>query len=464
MALPDVTITVQDGQLGLVPPSVAGASAKVGVCTLGTVGTIYPVNDNGAAQTALGFGPLVDATSHAISVQNAGGPVYALPITASVAGTTGAVTPSASGLAAAGAATDTYAVVVTIKTGGALGTATFTYSLDGGDSTSGETLVPGGGTYLMPNTGVTLTFSGTLVAAQVYTFATVAPGFGNSDITTALTTLNNSAVEFGFVHIVGMGANAAAAAATCAVIQTAMVAAFTGYRFIRAVMECPTSESDATLATAFAAVSADRVCVCAGDAELVSPLNGRIQRRNIAWVFTARLGAIKPSESPAYVGRGSLPNVVSIYRNEANTPLLNAARFVTARTHRGLAGYYITLGMTMAVAGSDFQRIERCRVMDVACRVVRAAELPFLNGSVRIDPATGFIDERDAQAFEGMVNSQLRAAVVDTGDASSSSVVMNRSQNILSTNIAPVNVRIVPLGTLETIQTNIGFSNPALAV
>jgi hypothetical protein len=465
MALPDVTITILDGQLGLVPASVANASAKIGVSSLGTVNTVYPINDNGTAASTLGVGPLVDATAHTLSV--AGGPVYAMPVNASVAGTTGAVSPAASGLAAAGAANDNYAVVVTIVTGGALGAAIFTYSLDGGDNVSGQILVPSGGTYLIPNTGVTLTFSGTLVTGQVYTFATTSPGYSNTDLTNALTALNNGATEYGFVHIVGMTASAAAAATTCAVIQTAMEAARVAYRYVFAIQECPTNgsgastEADSVVAAAFAAVVADRVSVVAGDAEITSPLTGRAQRRNGAWVYSARLALIPASESPARVGRGTLTGVTALYGGSDRT-LLDAARFTTLRSFPGYAGYYIARGNMMAAPGSDFSRVERRRVMDVSCRIVRQAELPFLNGPVRITKE-GKIDERDAQAFEGMVNAKLKAGVVDTGDASSSTVVMNRSANILSTTTAPVEVRIVPLGTMENISTRIGFSNPALA-
>jgi len=554
MSLPDATITIQDGQLGQVPASVANASVKIGVCSDGLVGTIYSANDNGTAAAALGQGPLLDAAAQTLSV--AGGPVYMLPINPSAAGSASAVArpiavgagtvavsfaprqtiqikitlggangtatfaialgggtyganvattggtfnyavpatlttitlasgqtwvlndvytiatdgtitlsgsgPAASNVTQASSPLDSYGLVsLAITTGGALGTAVFTYSLDGGDNVSGQILVPSGGKYAIPQTGVVLTFASTFTLGDTYTFTTTAAGFNNTDITNALTTLLASSTDFGFVHIVGAGANAAAAAATAAVIDTSMTAAQVAYRFILGVMECPTSESDSTIATAFANVVAVRVGVCAGDCELVSPLNGRILRRNIAWSYTARLALIQAGEDPGFVGRGALPNIVSLYRNEFATPALDAARFVTARSFPGRAGYFITNGNMMAGAGSDFNLVQRRRVMDVACRVVRNASLPFLNASVRVDKKTGFIDERDAQAFEATVNSQLRAAVVATGMASDSSVVMNRTTNILATNSEPVTVRVLPLAYLKFLNINIGFTNPA---
>lgn len=573
MSLPDVSIVVQDGLLGQVPPSVANASVKVGVCSDGIVGTIYSANDNGTAQAALGQGPLLDAGAHTLSV--AGGPVYFLPINPSAAGglspsgvarpiavgtgtvavsfaprqaiqikittggangtatfaialgggtyganvvttggtfnytvpatlstitlasgqtwvlndvytvaTDGTITLSGSGPAAsnvtqASSPLDSYGLVqLAITTAGALGAAQFTYSLDGGDSVSGQILVPTSGKYAIPQTGIVLTFASTFTLGDTYTFATIAAGYSNTDITNALTTLNNSSTDFGFVHIVGQASGtdpvavSNAAAATAAIIDSAMTTALAAFRFIFAVMECPTvltngtAIADSTIVSSnFATVAATRVSVCAGDAEMVSPLNGRILRRNIAWAYTARLAAISPGEDPAFVGRGRLPNVVSLYRDEQKTPALDAARFVTARSFPGTPGYFITNGNMMTSPGSDFNFVQRRRVMDIACRIVRAASVPYLNASVRVVKATGFIDERDAQKYEADVNNKLMAAVVATGMASdptpNSMVVMNRTTNILATNTEAVTVRILPLAYTKFLNINIGFTNPA---
>jgi hypothetical protein len=217
------------------------------------------------------------------------------------------------------------------------------------------------------------------------------------------------------------------------------------------------------VATAFASFSSLRTMVVAGDVGAVSPINGRILRRNAAWIVSAHLAGIQPGEDAGFVGsRNPIRNVASLYRDEQKTQFLDAQRFATMRTIPGRAGYYITNGNMMAPSGSDFNLVQRRRVMDAACRITRQAELPYLNGSVRINPTNGYIDERDAQAFEAKVNSQLKAGVVATGDASASSVVVNRSANILSTSTLPVTVRIVPLGYMKFIATNIGFTNPAI--
>jgi hypothetical protein len=163
------------------------------------------------------------------------------------------------------------------------------------------------------------------------------------------------------------------------------------------------------------------------------------------------------------VGRGALPGVSSLYRDEFKTQALDEARFCTLRTHIGIQGFYITNGRIMTASGSDFTFIQFRRVMDVACRTTRQALLPYLNASLRVDPITGKINEKDAQQIEAKVNAALTAVLVATGQASGSSIVIDRDANIISTQTLLVTVRVVPLGYAKFINVTIGFENPALA-
>jgi hypothetical protein len=560
MALPDVTITIQDGALGQVPPSVAGAQFKVGVCSAGLVNTMYTISDIGSAQAALGQGPLVDAISHTLSV--AGGPVYAMPVNPSSAGSAGSVThtgpgtgtltvslapaqsisikvstggalgtaqfqfslgggaysapvlsgatpwsyavpgtlttititsagtfvlndvytistlgvitlvgtgPAATVVTQVSSPLDAYSVIVTMLAGGALGTATFNVSVDGGNSlVGGQIATPGGGSYAVPNTGVVLVFSGTFTLADTYAFTTTTAGFSSTDVTNAYTVALASSILWGFSHLVGAASTSAGAATIAATVDTLMTTAQTAYRFTWTIVECPTSEADATVIAAFAAFASARTMVCAGDVGALSPMNGRVLRRNNAWIVSAHISAIAAGEDAGFVGSTSpIKNVVSLYPNGTvttwNPVALDAARFTTMRTLPGKQGYFITNGNMMAVSGSDFNLVQRRRVMDIACTTVRAALLNYLNASVRVNKTTGYIDERDAQQIEAKVNDALNSAIVATGFATAASVVLNRTTNLLSTNNEPVSVRVTPLAYLKTISVSIGFSNPALA-
>jgi hypothetical protein len=151
-------------------------------------------------------------------------------------------------------------------------------------------------------------------------------------------------------------------------------------------------------------------------------------------------------------------------RDEAATPGLDAARFTTLRSIMGRSGVFCTAGRSLANAGSDYQLLQYGQVMDVACFYARDTLLGYLNASIRVDKKTGYILERDAQAIEAQCLGVLNEKIVNIGDASSASVVVNRTTNILSTQTLIVSVRVVPLGYARAITVDIGFQNPATLV
>ena len=557
MSISEVKFTIDDFALGVIPSSPANAQVKIGVSSGGTINTLYSLGTPKAVQDTLGQGEMVEAALASLSV--AGGPILAMPVNPSVAGTASAVgligvgtgtftalfapvslltievttagtqaagtirirsklgagsftapyaiaiagtilipgtltrvtftdgtgfdagdifTVSTIGVitqtanpgagtgnltAQASSPLDAYSVKLNIRTSGAAGVGTFTYSLDGNNSVSGEVTIPGGGVYAIPNTGIYLTFTGTFTSGDVYSFTTVAASFSNTDVNNALTALRLSPLEFGFIHIVGAPSTSANSASLATVVDAQMVAMEGEFRFAHAIVECPSSESDSTIAAAFASFSSLRVSVCVGDIAHVSQVSGNIIRRNSAWAYSARVAKVRVGEAPSEYARGSLPQIVSLYRDERATPALDAARFTTLRTYQGSPGFYVTQGNMMAPSGSDFGRAQRTRVMDEACRVARLALLPFLNDDVRVDTGTGGIDERDAVRIEGIVKAQLLAAIVATNDATDALIAIDRSTNLLTTSILPVDVRIVPKAYNEQISVTIGFLNPALA-
>jgi hypothetical protein len=362
---------------------------------------------------------------------------------------------------------DAYDIWVEITASGALGAGAFRYTLDGGSNYSGSILLPSAGVYVIPGTGIVLTFAGTFTVADVYKGTSTHASSSGSDITAAFTGLLANASEWGLAHVGGTPASAAAAATLAATVGAQMDLAQASYRFVRAIMQCPSSEGDSAVAAAFASFAHPRVGVCVGDVYLVSPVTGLVDKRNLAWAYTARLSATKLSSHPGQIDAsnngGALRNVRSIVRDEFATPGLDDARFVTARTVIGLPGYYITRGKMMALAGSDFSNIMNCRVMDRACTVERAAALFFMNLDVRIDPDTGHIDERDAMKMEAVCQSKLEADLLgDNGEASAVRVAVSRTDNLLSTSTLNVEVSVIPKGYTETIKMSIGFKNPAL--
>jgi hypothetical protein len=101
-------------------------------------------------------------------------------------------------------------------------------------------------------------------------------------------------------------------------------------------------------------------------------------------------------------------------------------------------------------------------VMDRAMQVAKSAFFIYVNRDLRMDPATGRIDERDAQGIEANVESALEAALISEDEASSVAVVVSRDDNLLSSAVLHAEVEVVPKGYSETIAVGIGLKNPAL--
>lgn len=462
--LPDVWFDIQDGSLGILPPPTDGVSAKIGVAVAGPVGELVPVTTLKQVREVFGGGPLAEALATHLALS--GAPVYAIRVNASTAGVAGAVAKTGTGtgdLSVAGAPLDAFEVVVKITRDGAnlaAGTAAFTYTLDGGDNWSPEIAIPSGGNYALPGTGLNLTFSdggaGTsFKAGDTYSFSCTAPSYTLSDLNAALDVLLADPREWGWVHVVGATTPAIAAG-----VAVRMQEAETAYRFAFALLEAA-DDTDANLIAAYANFADKRVAVAVGYAELASPLTGRVHKRSAAWVASGRLAAIPVHEHLGRVITGPVQGVVRLYRDEFATPGMDEQRFLTMRTIIGRSGFYFTRGRIKAPQGSDFQYIENRRVMDRACRIARNAALRYLNDSVRVDDA-GNIAEADARAIEAFVEGQLLAGLVSPGHASAVQVSLKRDSNVISSRSTTLTLRVRPLGYLEYIETDIGFSNPAL--
>lgn len=387
--------------------------------------------------------------------------------------TDGTITQTASGAGGhtgviasqASSPVDAYSVLVTIGAiGGTAGTFTFSYSLDGGTTTSVVLASSGGGKYVIPGTGVVLTWGGTMTAADTYAFTTTTAGYTTTEVQAGFTALSADSRTWGFAHVVGAPSSSASAASVFSTVDSNMTTFEGLYRFCFALTECPTTESDATVIAAFASLESRRVMVGAGDCALVGTYDGQIRRRNAAWVIAARMASTAEAIDPAWVALGSLPSVTALYRDERVTPALDAAGFATLRTFLGVAGFYVTNGR-MHITHGDFQLVQFRRVMDTACIITRAGELPYLSQGVRLKTdGSGTINDADANSFEEDVEDQLAVGLTNRGQCTAATVSMDRTVDLAAEGpdaSEPVEISVVPLGYLKHITTRIGFGRTA---
>ena len=86
MAIPSITQTIRDPGLGVTPDAIT-AFLYLGTSSAGTVNTVYAFGNPSDVIDTLGQGPLSEDLCYHLAI--AGGPVYAVRLTGSVAGAAG---------------------------------------------------------------------------------------------------------------------------------------------------------------------------------------------------------------------------------------------------------------------------------------------------------------------------------------------------------------------------------------
>jgi hypothetical protein len=475
VALPDVGINIIDNSLGLIAPLPDGVGAIIGPSQSGTANVVTKLNDPATALSTFGYGPLTEAA--VLQMRIAQRPVLAVKTPSSTAGAAGAVTATRVGtstgtVTVAGAALDSYSVKVLITKTGALGAGAFQYSLDGGLNYVGPITIPSGGTYVLPNTGHTLTFvpgGGPTIyeAGDYHTFSSTAPTSSSAEISAALDALAATAYQFDLVHILCSSASVAAAATLFDTVKAKMLSMEAAFRYAWAVLPSPT-DTDANQIAGFAGKTDVHMGVGAGDVWFQSLVSARQMLRNVAWGASIRSAKVPAGEDLGRVARGPLDLAVSLVRDERVTPGLDEAGFITARTHIGLDGVFLTNGRLMSGLTTDFRYSQYREVMNLAATIARNAGLTFLNDTIRVDPVTGLILEVEARRIEQFIQNEL-AAVLLVPDpttqkpaASGLRVVVDRTTNILSTMALVVRVSVIPNGYAKFITETLSFLNPAL--
>lgn len=504
MAQGNVNITINDGGTATVVVPGSNVQVVIGCSSAGTVAVPVATRSPTTLQQNFGYGPLVEAAAMACA---SGGTVVAIKATTTTPGSATAVTFTGTGtsiITVTGAAYDDYFVSLKVVSGGTIATGpiSFQLSLDAGRN-FGPTLSLGTATtYVIPNTGITLHFAtGTLVTGDVAQFSTVAPAWNDSGIQAALTALLASVYStqgWGSMHVVsGLGG---AAGSDCTAINnyldvTSAPAFASNYVYTRSFLSvrdahAPTAwggagETEsawiAAIETDYSSVSAKRMCVGAGAYNMPSALGSGLgqggsvvgtpaYRRPLTWAAAAREVLVPPQRLISRVRDGSLQQIVQnpttdptdgfVYHDERLNPGLDylfagtGGRFMAACTRvPSLPGYYITDPLLMSPLGSDFNLLPRGLVMDVACDIVHQVGQLEINEDVRLNP-NGTIYVNDAMTIQNEVLNAINTSMTATNMISSAAVVVDQTNNVMSTGQVNIGVTIVGRGFVlsEAIQ------------
>lgn len=486
MTQPKVSLTEQDGALGVLPPSAGALYSVIGVAGAGALNTPTTFGRVKDLVTAFGVagqnpGPAVEAAAHYI--EKYGRPVVFTRVAGSVAGSMGALDvtsfagTSVPTIAASPAPNDDADVVIEFPTGGTVGTTgiVYRYSLDGGVNFGAKKALGTANNFTIPELG-TLQINlaaGTVTAASVLRARANAPVWNATDLGAGLDALKVWTGTYEIIHIVG---SIDATAFDAIELKIAAMAALgKDHPWIGNFRMPNAAESEAAYKTAFdtalGAKSTTYGVVCAGAEDLISSVSGRKYRRPFAFAYAAREQSVSEEVNTADVNLGPMSGDIRDsagnvkHHDESANPGLDDSRACVARSWDDFPGVYVNRPRLFSSETSDFDILPKRRVMNLGKRVLRAYLQRRLNKPIRVDKTTGFILEEEAQEIEAGANAVLRDALLQKPKASDAFFVLSRTDLVLSTKTLTGECRIVPLAYPEQINVDpISFFNPALQI
>lgn len=485
MSQPAVNITELDGALGVLPASAGRLLACVGTSTKGplnTPATFARVRD---VVETFGSGPLVEAA--AVFIKTHGRPCVIVRTGQSVAGSF----PADDAVSFSGSGTSTVTVddvntaphddlefYFLVTSGGTVGTTgiEFQYSIDGGRTMSAIQSLGISNSFVFPESGgVEVEFgAGTLSKNDSFSFVGKAPKWNNTELAEGIAALFATQINWEICEVVGEVESTSLDVIDSlfnSALQNGKAKSWIGNVRVPDLGES-SSAYQSSLTSAFTTKATKMGALCAGAADIVSGVSGRIYRRPISFAVAALEQSVSEEINIADVDVGNLVGVSIRDRfgnpkehDESLNPGLDDARFVALRTWEGFAGVYVNRMRIFSSAGSDFDLHTKRRVINLAHTTLRAYFTRRLNKPIRVDASTGFILEQEALEMEHGGRTQLASVLLFAKPkASAVDVIISRTDNILSTKTLTVTARVTPLGYAEFIEIDLGFVNPALAV
>lgn len=375
----------------------------------------------------------------------------------------------ASALTISGTPVDAFDVVVEVTRSAATagdGTGAVRYSLDAGENFSEEMPVPASREVSLGDSGLAITFSAaSLVDGDLYYFKTAAPVFTAAELEDALQALEEVTTP-DHEGVVIAGAIDATYFDEIKASHDRLIAASRPRWFLAHARdqgastwgETASAWASALLAATpgFSGSNAKFVAVAAGACDVVDGLHGDATlRRSVAFPIAARLAAIDVSEHPGRVRSGPLA-LEALHHDMASSSLqaLDAAGFIGAQSIQGVDGYYAT-SATRAAAGSDFSAIMRVRVACFAARAALARMVEECNESILVNN-DGTIRADVADGLDASVTSYMTRELGRR--VSSVSVTVDRTADLVSDEVLPFRVRMVPLGYAKSISIDLGYT------
>ena len=346
---------------------------------------------------------------------------------------------SAGTMTASGSPNDAYQVSVQIVTAGGLGTAAFRVSLG---SSNGQAIyssatyqVPAGGSFVIPDTNITIVFASTFDAGDTFTFSTTAPLSTLADVSSALTYFITRPETVGLIAVAGQIPVASLPAWVAAInVLANQLEAAKKYCRVMLEYEGPSPGQTnavwaANVASVLAPLSSARIALSGGSVVSVTslplPQAGRPVTVNGQRAAFARLLAL-PSGTDIgdQTNSGALTSVTqSLQYDVAGT--LGNARSSYAYLLPAVTGVQYEALLFDSPTG-DYTYMTYGRVLDEAMFYGYLRQNKYLNTS-QLRNANGTIAVAAAIAIEKDLRQVLLDKIVKPGNATDIQVVVDRT-------------------------------------
>lgn len=144
-------------------------------------------------------------------------------------------------------------------------------------------------------------------------------------------------------------------------------------------------------------------------------------------------------------------------QTQATLDALNTAGYLFLQKIVGKTGTFHRNDPTSTLATSDFAYISNQRTIDKAIRQVNFYMSDQINAPLYVDATTGQLTEATVALFDNEARKGLSKMVQD-GELSGFAVIIDPTQDILSSSQLEITLRLVPVGSARTIVINIGYS------
>lgn len=184
---------------------------------------------------------------------------------------------------------------------------------------------------------------------------------------------------------------------------------------------------------------------------------GRVLGRAARIPVHINLGRVKdgPLVGVVTAGLSDMTSIANVTDAQRNT--LNTLGYIFFRPITGLSGVYINDDHTAAPIESDYGALLRGRVIDKAARIAYRVYVRELNDDVELD-SQGRLATAVVKNLEGIIESAIGTEMA--GEISAVDAYIDPEQNILSTDELKVEVNIVPRGVAKRISVTLAYANP----